>query len=805
MVSILTIKEINEEVNTINKKIFKTLEFDKIIKTMTHFTASELGKEQVLELKPAITMSEIETMQNETEDGATILRLRGGMPIPKLHNVKPHLKRLQIGASLNGLEIAQIGRILKTTSEVFRFFETLKETGIELNTLYHLAANFITTPTLNQQIRETVEEDGHILDDASTTLRGIRTGIKRSETGIREKLDSLIRGKNAQYLTDAVVTMRNDRYVIPVKPEHRGRFGGVVHDQSSTGQTLFIEPQAVVDLNNRLRQLQIEERQEIDRILAELSNEIAPYANEIINNMFLLGKLDFIGAKASYGKSITATRPLISETNEVNLLSARHPMLNSETVVANDILIGGENQAVIITGPNTGGKTIILKTLGLLQLMGQSGLQLPVAEGSQMGLFTEIFADIGDEQSIEQSLSTFSSHMTNIVSILDSIDEKSLVIFDELGAGTDPQEGAALAIAILDKIGTIGSYVMVTSHYPELKAYGYNRPSTINASMEFNVDTLSPTYRLLIGVPGRSNAFEISKRLGLSNDVIESARQLIDAESQDLNEMITDLENRRKMAETEYLEVRYHLDEAEQLHADLQTAVQQFYNEREGLLKKAREKANTIVEETEGKANQIIKDLRKKQLQEPYGNNVKEHELIDAKSSLAQMHHEESLAKNKVLKKAKLDQSFKIGDDVQVMSFGQKGVLLEKADKNHWVVQMGMLKMKIKESDIKLTTPEKEPTRRMATAIRSASNSHVSPQLDLRGERYENALADLDKYLDAALLANYPQVTIVHGKGTGALRTGVTEALKKHRSIKSFHYAPNNQGGNGATIVEFKS
>lgn len=805
MVSILTIKEINEEVNTINKKIFKTLEFDKIIKTMTHFTASELGKEQVLELKPAITMSEIETMQNETEDGATILRLRGGMPIPKLHNVKPHLKRLQIGASLNGLEIAQIGRILKTTSEVFRFFETLKETGIELNTLYHLAANFITTPTLNQQIRETVEEDGHILDDASTTLRGIRTGIKRSETGIREKLDSLIRGKNAQYLTDAVVTMRNDRYVIPVKPEHRGRFGGVVHDQSSTGQTLFIEPQAVVDLNNRLRQLQIEERQEIDRILAELSNEIAPYANEIINNMFLLGKLDFIGAKASYGKSITATRPLISETNEVNLLSARHPMLNSETVVANDILIGGENQAVIITGPNTGGKTIILKTLGLLQLMGQSGLQLPVAEGSQMGLFTEIFADIGDEQSIEQSLSTFSSHMTNIVSILDSIDEKSLVIFDELGAGTDPQEGAALAIAILDKIGTIGSYVMVTSHYPELKAYGYNRPSTINASMEFNVDTLSPTYRLLIGVPGRSNAFEISKRLGLSNDVIESARQLIDAESQDLNEMITDLENRRKMAETEYLEVRYHLDEAEQLHADLQTAVQQFYNEREDLLKKAREKANTIVEETEGKANQIIKDLRKKQLQEPYGNNVKEHELIDAKSSLAQMHHEESLAKNKVLKKAKLDQSFKVGDDVQVMSFGQKGVLLEKADKNHWVVQMGMLKMKIKESDIKLTTPEKEPTRRMATAIRSASNSHVSPQLDLRGERYENALADLDKYLDAALLANYPQVTIVHGKGTGALRTGVTEALKKHRSIKSFHYAPNNQGGNGATIVEFKS
>ncbi|MEG0474611.1 MAG: endonuclease MutS2 [Carnobacterium sp.] len=788
-----------------NKKIFKTLEFTKIIQTMAGFTASDLGKEQVMELKPSTSIEDVMKWQDETEDGATILRLRGGMPIPRLQNVRPHLKRLEIGASLNGLEVAQIGKILRTTSEVSRFFETLNETGIELNTLYQVAENFITTPTLNQQIRETVDEDGNVLDDASPALRGIRSGIKRGESAIREKLDSLVRGKNAQYLTDAVVTMRNDRYVIPVKPEHRKHFGGVVHDQSSTGQTLFIEPQVVVDLNNRLRQLQIEERQEIDRILAEISNEIAPYGNEILNNMFLLGKLDFVGAKASYGKSIEATRPLISETNDVKLLSARHPMLNPETVVANDILIGGEHQAVIITGPNTGGKTIILKTLGLLQLMGQSGLQLPVAEGSQMGLFTEVFADIGDEQSIEQSLSTFSSHMTNIVSVLDRIDSNSLVIFDELGAGTDPQEGAALAIAILDKIGSIGSYVMVTSHYPELKAYGYNRPATINASMEFNVDTLSPTYRLLIGVPGRSNAFEISKRLGLGNDVIESARQLIDSESQDLNEMITDLENRRKMAETEYLEVRHYVDEAEQLHADLQTAVQQFYSEREELLKKAREKANALVEDTQEEAEQIITDLRKKQLQLPYDGGVKEHELIDAKTNISNLRHEEKLAKNKVLKKAKKQQSFKVGDDVQVTSFGQKGTLVEKADNHQWVVQMGMLKMKIKESDLTLTAPEKEPTRRMVASVRSSSNSHVSPQLDLRGERYEDALAELDRYLDAALLANYPQVTIVHGKGTGAIRQAVTEALKKHRSVKSFGYAPANQGGNGATIVEFKS
>ncbi|SDQ47081.1 endonuclease MutS2 [Carnobacterium viridans] len=787
-----------------NKKILQTLEFSKIIQAVANLAASDLGKEQVLTLAPSIDKEEVELWQDETEDGTKIIKLRGSMPIPKLQNVRPHLKRLDIGASLNGLEIAQIGKILRTTTELNRFFENLKESGIEMNRLYDLADNFVTTPTLNQLIRETVDEDGHILDDASPALKGIRTGIKRGENNVREKLDGIVRGKSAQYLSDAIITIRNDRYVIPVKQEYRSHFGGVVHDQSSTGQTLFVEPQSVVELNNRLRQLQIEERREVDRILAEISNEIAPYSKDILNNMFLLGKLDFIGAKASYAKNVAANRPLIHEDNEVKLLSARHPLLDPETVVANDILIGGENQAVIITGPNTGGKTIILKTLGLLQLMGQAGLQIPASSESQIGLFTEIFADIGDEQSIEQSLSTFSSHMTNIVSILDRMDNKSLIIFDELGAGTDPQEGAALAIAILDKVGAVGSYVMVTSHYPELKAYGYNRPQTINASMEFDVNTLSPTYRLLIGVPGRSNAFEISKRLGLSEEVIDTARQLIDGESQNLNEMISDLENRRKMAETEYLEVRHYVDEAEQLHMDLQTAVQQFYAEREELMKKAREKANSLVEETEETADQIIKDLRKKQIQ-GHVENVKEHELIDAKTQLSGLRQEEALAKNKVLKKAKAKQVMKPGDDVMVQSFGQKGVLMERADKNHWVVQMGMLKMKLKESDLILTEPEKEPNRKMIASVRSESNSHVSPQLDLRGERYENALAELDRYLDAALLANYPLVTIVHGKGTGAIRQGVTDALKRHPSIKEFHYAPPNQGGNGATIVEFKS
>lgn len=787
-----------------NTKIFQTLEFKKIVQALAGFTTSTIGKEMALDLKPSQSLTEVQQWQDETDDGMKIERLRGGMPIPKLENVRPHLKRLDIGAALNGQEIAQIGKILITTTETRRFFDDLEETGIEFHRLYEIVSQFVATPQLNQKIRETVNEDGHVLDDASPALRGIRVGISKAENDIRERLESVIRGKSSKYLSDAIITIRNDRYVVPVKQEYRGTFGGVVHDQSSTGQTLFIEPKAVVELNNRLRQLQIDERHEMDRILAELSNEIAPYSKEINNNMGLLAHLDFIGAKASYSKSIQGIRPAINEENEVKLYSARHPLLSSEAVVANDIFIGGEYQAVVITGPNTGGKTVVLKTLGVLQLMGQSGLQIPAAEESQIGIFNEVFADIGDEQSIEQSLSTFSSHMTNIVSILRKMDEKSLVIFDELGAGTDPQEGAALAIAILDHIGSIGSSVMVTSHYPELKVYGYNHAKTINASMEFDVDTLSPTYRLLFGIPGRSNAFEISKRLGLQPDIIQNARHLIDGDTQNLNEMIADLENTRKMTEVEYQEVRDHVNEADGLLQDLKTAVQDFWQERDDLMKKAKQEANQTIEKTQEEAEKVISDLRNKQMESGLDGTIKEHEFIDARTKLADLRHEEELQKNKVLKKEKAKQQLKPGDDVIVQSFGQKGVLVEKAGNKQWVVQMGMLKMKLDESDLEKTEPEKEPPRRKAT-LKSASQSHVSPQLDLRGERYENALARMDQYLDSALLANYPQVTIVHGKGTGALRKGVTDALKRHSSVKSFKYAPANQGGNGATIVEFKN
>ncbi|WP_028274465.1 endonuclease MutS2 [Atopococcus tabaci] len=786
-------------------KILETMEFHKVIERLASHTVSEVGKSAAFSLAPSSNYEEILRWQEETEDGVKLLRVKGGLPISRFENVRPHLKRLNIGASLNGQEIAQIGHILEVVREMQAFFDNLEEEQIELSRLYGIASEFVPLNQLAKHIRNVVDLDGRVLDDASQKLRGIRTGIKQGESRVREKLESIVRGKSAKYLTDTIITIRNDRFVIPVKQENRGHFGGVVHDQSSTGQTLFIEPQSVVELNNRLRQLQIEERHEIDRILAEVSNEIAPHTAEIQQNIDTLGKLDFINAKARYAQETDATRPLISQDNVVKMYQARHPLIDPADVVANDLLIGDEYQAVIVTGPNTGGKTVVLKTLGLLQLMGQSGLQLPVEQNSQMGIFDAIFADIGDEQSIEQSLSTFSSHMTNVVSILEQMDERSLILLDELGAGTDPQEGAALAISMLDKIGEAGSTVMVTSHYPELKAYGYNRPKTVNASMEFNVDTLSPTYRLLIGVPGRSNAFEIARRLGLDPSIIDNAKNLMSGESQSVDEMIHDLENKRKMAEMEYLEMRDYLDEAAKLHRDLKQAVQEFWDERDGLMKKAQTKANAVVEKAQEEAEKVIRDLRNKQMEIGTADGVKEHELIDARTRLANMRtEEEKLAKNKVLRKEKKKQQLQPGDDVEVLSFGQRGTLIEKAGNKQWVVQMGSLKMKLNESDLTLIAKQEEPEPKVRT-VRSGSAAHVSTELDLRGERYEAAMAQLDRYLDAALLANYPKVTIIHGVGTGAIRKGVQEALKKHPQVKTFQMAPANQGGAGATIVSFKS
>ncbi|MFB8682301.1 endonuclease MutS2 [Enterococcus faecalis] len=787
-----------------NQRILSTLGFDKVKQQLLQFIVTAQGTNEVSELLPIADENKIQAWLNETQDGLKVQRLRGGIPIPKLENIQPHMKRIEIGADLNGVELAQVGRVLSTTSELTRFFDELSENEVDFERLYMWREQLEVLPELNRQLKQAIDDDGYVTDEASPALKAIRQNIRRSEQTIREELDSIIRGKNARYLSDALVTMRNERYVIPVKQEYKNIFGGVVHDQSASGQTLFIEPKQILEMNNRLRQQQIAERNEITRILAELSAELVPYRREITHNAYVIGKLDFINAKARLGKELKAVVPEISQANHVVFKQARHPLLDPEKAVANDIVIGEEYQAIVITGPNTGGKTITLKTLGLLQLMGQAGLPIPVEEESKMGIFTEVFADIGDEQSIEQSLSTFSSHMTNIVSVLKKVDHQSLVLFDELGAGTDPQEGAALAIAILDSLGAKGAYVMATTHYPELKVYGYNRAGTINASMEFDVDTLSPTYRLLIGVPGRSNAFEISKRLGLDNSIIEAAKQIMDGESQDLNEMIEDLENRRKMAETEYLEARHYVDESAALHKELKEAYQVFFEEREKELQKARKEANKIIAEAEENAETIISDIRKMQLESGQQGGVKEHQLIDAKTQLSQLHHEETkLAKNKVLKKAKEQKKLKAGDEVIVNTYGQRGTLLKDNSKGQWQVQLGILKMNVSEEDMTPVAPQKEAKPRVTT-VRSAESSHVGTQLDLRGKRYEEALAEVDQYIDAAILAGYPQVTIVHGKGTGALRTGITEFLKHHRSVKSYEFAPQNQGGNGATVVKFQ-
>ncbi|MHC5268186.1 endonuclease MutS2 [Enterococcus sp. LJL98] len=786
-----------------NSRILKTLEYEQVKQMLVPYLATAQGQEELAALVPVSDETIIRAGLEETADALKVQRLRGGIPIPKIENIRPHMKRIEIGADLNGLELAQVTRVLTTTREVSRFIEELADSEITFTRLYDWAKQLTHLPVLTRRLKTAIDEEGRVTDEASDTLRQIRNQVRRSEQSIREALDGLIRGKNARYLSDAIVTMRNERYVIPVKAEYRSVFGGVVHDQSASGQTLFVEPKQIVELNNRLRQHQIAEKNEVARILSELSAELVPSRKEIIHNAYVIGKFDFMNGKARFAKETKSLVPEVNVHNQVTFKQARHPLIPAERVVANDIVIGEDYQAIVITGPNTGGKTITLKTLGLLQLMGQSGLPIPVAEESQMGIFEEIFADIGDEQSIEQNLSTFSSHMTNIVDILRQANEKSLVLFDELGAGTDPQEGAALAIAILDEMGARSTYVMATTHYPELKVYGYNRPNTINASMEFDVDTLSPTYRLLIGVPGRSNAFEISSRLGLSPLIIQSAKQIIDGESQDLNEMIGDLENRRKMAETEYLELRQSLEEAEKIQADLEVAHRHFYEEREKELAKGRKEANALIEAAKEEAEKIIAEIRQMQR---FGSQVpvKEHELIDAKSKLSQLSHpEDHLQKNKVLKKAKAAKKLKIGDEVMVTSFGQRGELLKKMGDDQWQVQLGILKMQVAEADIQPLAPAKAP-RQVLSTVRSSQASHVSPQLDLRGKRFEEALAEVDQYIDSALLANYPQVTIVHGKGTGVLRQGIVDYLKNHRNVKQFEFAPGNQGGNGATIVTFK-
>lgn len=784
-----------------NSKIEKVLEFDKIRAQLAEYATSEKGKQMIKELPIEVEEKAIQNKIEETSDGVELLRLKQGIPIPRLKDISFALKRLELEAGLNGRELSDILRVLATTHEVERFFEKVEEEEIALKRVPRLVEKLESIPEVTKELEASIREDGYVLDSASPTLHGIRVGIQKTEQEIRRQMDQYLTGKNAQYLSDTIITIRNDRYVLPVKAEYKSVFGGTVHDQSATGQTLFMEPQAVVNLNNKLREYQVQEKREVERILWELSQKLMPYTNSLHQNHYVLARLDVVNAKAQYANEIKATEPIIDRQNHVALWKAWHPLLDREKAVANDIILGEEYQAIVITGPNTGGKTILLKTVGVIQLMAQMGLYIPAGENSRVGIFTEIFADIGDEQSIEQNLSTFSSHMSNIVSILKQINDKSLVLIDEIGSGTDPQEGSSLAIAILDYIASKQSYVIASTHYPELKAYGYDRPKTINASMEFDGDTLQPTYQLLLGVPGRSNAFDISKRLGLPSIIIDQARGLLSEEDQDLNAMISDLEQKRRRAQRDADKMRHQLELSTQLLEDLQKETEQFKANKARLLEEAKERANTLIEQSKDDADKILSEIRELQLRSKQ-STVKEHEMIEKKTALTDLKHEQALKKNKVLRKEKAKKALQVGQSVEVLSFGQRGTLVEKVSDEEWVVQMGIIKMKIAIEDLAPIAEAQEAKQQVI--VKSARSSHVSSELDLRGKRYEEAMKDLELYLDAAILANYPRVTIIHGRGTGAIQQGVHKVLRSHRSVASFEFAPMNTGGNGATIVTFK-
>lgn len=791
-----------------NNKVLATLEYDAVKQQIRPYLATIAGEIELNKLQPTSDATDMQSWLRETADAAKVLRLAAGITIPRLADVKPHMQRLKIAASLSGTELSQVGRVLFAAGQVRAFFENLEADKDEhFDALAPYYTRLMALPELTRRVNTAIDGDGRITDEASPELHRIRQAITGTENGIRQKMQEYTRGKSAQYLSDPIVTIRNDRYVIPVKIEYRSKFGGVVHDQSQTGQTLYIEPADVVNMNNRLRENQLKERHEEERVLAELSEILRPEADAILQNAEILGHLDFVNAKARYAVKIKAVEPEYSPDNHIRLMQARHPLLDQQKAVANDIIIGEDYTAIIVTGPNTGGKTITLKTLGLLQIMAQSGLFIPAGEYSTVGLFDDIFADIGDEQSIEQSLSTFSSHMVNIVDILAKITPKSLVLFDELGAGTDPQEGAALAMAILDAVGAQGTYTVATTHYPELKVYGYNRVDTINASMEFDVETLKPTYKFMLGIPGRSNALEISKRLGLPANIIEQAASLTSDDSQELNDMIQNLVERRNEVLSQQVELAKQVVENRKLKNDYEQKLDKMEMQRARTLEEAKKEANHLVAESRQKADRIIADLQKMQRD---GASIKTNKLIDAKGALNALHQEPSLENNRILRKAKAakDQAIKVGDTILVREYGQQGVVKRILKDGKYEVQMGILKMVLANDEVEkqeatpVVSAVKKPKSQShgVNTAKAINRANASATLDLRGERYDAAMAKLDRFVDSALLNNLSSIEIIHGKGTGAIRKGVTEYLRSHRAVKNYNFTGPDQGATYAEL-----
>ena len=793
-----------------NQKVYHTLEYYKILDMLAGYASCEETRKRALALTPITDAAEIEHLQQTTSDALSRLYKGSGISFAGIHNVNASLKRLNIGGSLNTTELLHICSLLEVAKRA-KAYDRSDRADDKTDSLSPLFSQIEPLSPLLEEIKRCVIGEDEIADDASPALFKIRKSIRGMNDRIHAQLTNLMNNTTTRnYLQDAVITMRDGRYCLPVKAEAKTSVPGMVHDQSSSGSTLFIEPMAVVNLNNELRELFLKEQDEINVILADLSNRVAENANGIRQDYSVLAELDFIFAKAQLAKSYNGVAPIFNEEGRIHIRKGRHPLLDTKKVVPIDVRLGEDFRQLIVTGPNTGGKTVSLKTVGLLTLMGQSGLHIPAADRSELAIFHEIFADIGDEQSIEQSLSTFSSHMTNIVKILDQADDRSLCLFDELCAGTDPTEGAALAISILHKLHQYGATTMATTHYSELKVYALSTPGVENACCEFNVETLSPTYRLLIGIPGKSNAFAISSKLGLAANIIDDAKSRLSDKDVDFEDMLANLEASRITIEKEQLEIKKYKAEVENLKKKLTDKNEKLDARRDEILRKANEEAVQILKEAKDLADETIRNFNKYgQGQAPMSKMEKERSKVRDKMNKS----EKNLSmKKKEMINHKVPKKLRIGDSVKVLSMNLKGTVhtLPNA-KGDLYVQMGILRSLVNINDLVLiddesTSPiaKKYGGGSSSGKIKMSKSASVSTEINLIGMTVDEAIAHLDKYLDDAYIAHLPSVRIVHGKGTGALRSAVHAHLKRQKYVKSFRLGEAGEGDAGVTIAEFE-
>ena len=788
-----------------NNKTLQKLEFDKIISSLENEAGSFRGKQLCRRLKPMTDLGKIDLLQEQTSAAFTRIIKKGRISFGDAAPVEESLKRLEIGGALNASELLRICRLLSNTARVKSYgrHDTQEDLADCLDIYFDGLEPL--TPLVNEIERCIISED-EISDDASSTLKHIRRNINSLNDRVHTTLSGLVNGSLRTYLQDALITMRGDRYCIPVKAEHRSQVQGLIHDQSASGSTLFIEPMAIVKLNNDLQELYVKEQDEIRKILASLSEETAQYIEEIRTDYRSLTDLDFIFARGALALSMRASRPVLNEEGRIRIREGRHPLLDQKKVVPITVSLGDEFSLLIITGPNTGGKTVSLKTVGLLTLMGQSGLHIPAADRSELSVFRQVYADIGDEQSIEQSLSTFSSHMTNIVSFLKKVDERSLVLFDELGAGTDPTEGAALAIAILSHLHKRNIRTMATTHYSELKVYALSTPGVENACCEFDVESLRPTYRLLIGIPGKSNAFAISGKLGLPDYIIDDAKKRLSEQDVSFEDLLSDLEASRRTIEKEQAEIAAYKKEAEALKHQAAQKQEKLDEQRDRILREANEKANAILREAKEVADETIRNFHK------FGKeNISAAEMEKERERLRKKIKDTSASaslKTNKPKKNHKPSDFKLGESVKVLSMNLTGTVSSLPDaRGNVTVQMGILRSQVHISDLEIieeVSPyaPKRMNRTSKSKIKMSKSLSVSPEINLLGKTVDEAVAELDKYLDDALLSHLNSVRVVHGKGTGALRKGIHEYLRRQKHVKSYHLAEFGEGDAGVTIVE---